>query len=1002
MNYPLIGEFEISCDMWSAGWIGSSWGMGYGGLEYEAVDQMYAQQLAYYQSQADIVIKPTARILQGAFNQVRLQVSGSTVRYYVNDDLVLEEQNSPDSSPWLFIRANGTSNSVIRNLKMKGEPRIPRSISLIPQRDLLGWNSDFYSETQPHRPLVEQNTEEENVVVPEQLADKENDWEVKDGVIHGRKMSATSSLATTAQSWLCYGHPLMDGERLEYEFWYQTGADAVHVHPALDRLAFLLEPDGVKLHWMTDGSSELNRYGLSSNNALVDPSIRKGPVSLNDNAWNKVALRLKDRVVSIAVNGKPVAEVPLEHENGLQFGLYHDKNATSVQVRNVTLFGNWPETLPSQVVTNLMAPAREMTPAERRGISQVIGDEIFVVGAEDLVLQTRGLPPEQRFKVLSQWVLPNEDHADLRCYGAFLSANAVPPSNRAMATLVQGTPIKKIGRRQHDTPDAVAPILDLVTVATDLKRLDQLLTQAEPAAGDEPVVIRAKLALKILVHIARNEFSKANDEISQFETLSPPAEILRPSNQVWPDYIVAQTAMKFPELRQATLKLLQTIVDRERKLLLELEAESEETDSAQPNQFTRNVGFFGSLTSALRDRCKSLLETNEYPPEGGSTPKGQWIQARLETADAGSRSPIPRWQVKGDRVTHLAGEGDSYLYFQSPLRGTFTVAANVTTSRWTEPALMYDGRWVGPDSGQKRVAFGSFTWHKTGAKLETPSDLGDQATLKMEVTPQKVTYFLNDRQIQERAITEHANPWLALMSSGPSSSTLSDVRITGNPQIPAEVELLAGDKLTGCLSTFYGDHMSYEQDGAVNVDSSNDAWKKFDGELVGQKFAKAINKNRLSLIRYHRPLAEDGELAYEFHYVSGETHVHPAVGRTAFILNPNGVNQLWLGNNDSIRYGHRLDTETSEPSSRRGTDALPLKENDWNTLQIQIKGDQLKLILNGSEIYVTQLEPANQREFGLFHYSNQTNVRVRGVLYRGDWPKTLPELNHQELSGTAN
>ena len=998
LNYPLLGEFEITCDVWSAGWIGNSWGLGYGGLEYEAIDQMYAQQLAYYQSQADIVVKPASRILQNAFNQVRMQVSGNSVRYFVNDDLVLEEQNPPNSSPWLFVRANGMTNSVIRNLKMTGAPMIPRSVSLIPERDLLGWSSDFYLETQPHRPLVDKNAEAENNIVPEQPADKENDWEVKDGVIQGRRISSTSMQATTAQSWLCYNRPLMDGERLEYEFWYQSGADAVLVHPALDRLAFLLEPEGVKLHWMTDGSSELNRYGLPSDNALVDPSIRKGPVTLNDNNWNKLELRLKDRVVSISVNGKSVAEVPLERDNGCQFGLYHDKNATSVQVRNVTLQGDWPASLPSQVATNLMAPVREMTRAERRGISQVIGEEIFAVGAEDLVLQTRGLPPEERFQALSQWVLPNDDHADLRFYGAFLSANAVPPSNSAMAVLLRGNAAKKGGRRQYDSPDAVAPILDLVAVATDLKRLDQLMTQTEPVAEDEPVVVRAKLGLKILVHIARKEFNKANAELAQFEAVSLPPELGRPANHVWPDYVVAQTAMKVPELRAATLKLLETIVDHQRKPLLD--AEPEENEAGQPNQFLRSRGFHGSQLVAMRDECKSLLETNDYPAVGGSTPKGQWIQSRFETADAGSRSPKSRWQMKGDRVSHLAGDGDSYLYFQSPLRGTFTVTANVTTSPWTEPGLMYDGRWAGPHDSKKRIALGSMTWQTMGPKLEPPLELGEQATLKLDVTPQKITYSLNDRQVHERAIVEKPNPWLALISSGPNSGQVSEVRITGSPEIPVQVELMGGDKLAGWISTFYGDHMSNQRDESVNVDSSNDAWKKFDGELIGQKFAKAVDKNRLSLIRYHRPLAEDGELSYEFYYAKAETHVHPAIGRTAFVLNPTGVNQLWLGDNDSIRYGHRLDSETSEPSNRRGPDSLPLKDNDWNTLQLQIKGDQLKLILNGVEIYVTQLDSTNQREFGLFHYANQTDVRVRGVLYQGDWPKTLPDLNHQELSGT--
>ena len=38
---------------------------------------------------------------------------------------------------------------------------------------------------------------------------------------------------------------------IEYEFFYDP--DKAMVHPMLDRFTFLLEPEGVKLHWLTDG-----------------------------------------------------------------------------------------------------------------------------------------------------------------------------------------------------------------------------------------------------------------------------------------------------------------------------------------------------------------------------------------------------------------------------------------------------------------------------------------------------------------------------------------------------------------------------------------------------------------------------------------------------------------------------------------------------------------------------------------------------------------------------
>ena len=62
---------------------------------------------------------------------------------------------------------------------------------------------------------------------------------------------------------LAYFRPLRPGETLRYEFFYEPGK--THVHPSLGRLAFLLEPDGVKLHWLTDTAAD-DWTGLTADN----------------------------------------------------------------------------------------------------------------------------------------------------------------------------------------------------------------------------------------------------------------------------------------------------------------------------------------------------------------------------------------------------------------------------------------------------------------------------------------------------------------------------------------------------------------------------------------------------------------------------------------------------------------------------------------------------------------------------------------------------------------
>ena len=58
-----------------------------------------------------------------------------------------------------------------------------------------------------------------------------------------------------------------------------------------------------------------------------------------------------------------------------------------------------------------------------------------------------------------------------------------------------------------------------------------------------------------------------------------------------------------------------------------------------------------------------------------------------------------------------------------------------------------------------------------------------------------------------------------------------------------------------------------------------------------------------------------------------------------------------------------------------------------------IQGDMLTLTLNGTVVFERRIENSNQRTFGLFHYTDDTSVRVRNVSYRGSWPKALPKAN---------
>ncbi len=137
-------------------------------------------------------------------------------------------------------------------------------------------------------------------------------------------------------------------------------------------------------------------------------------------------------------------------------------------------------------------------------------------------------------------------------------------------------------------------------------------------------------------------------------------------------------------------------------------------------------------------------------------------------------------------------------------------------------------------------------------------------------------------------------------------------------------------------------------------------------------------------------MLENGRIAYEFYDDPGKAMVHPALDRLAFLLEPEGVRVHRLTDGAYERSGLAPDNTTDEPQNRRGPASLPLKAKAWNRLAVEIKGDKMTLELNGQAIYERPLEPANRRTFGLFHYADATQARVRNVTYQGQWPRSLP------------
>ncbi|MBS0202102.1 MAG: DUF1583 domain-containing protein [Planctomycetes bacterium] len=985
--YPLTGSFELSCDAWLGSWAEAN--HGYGGLSFEGLNLGNEATIYPVGNRADVISKANPQEQQDRFNRIRLKVQPDGISYFVNGQLIHTEPCTTATSPWFFLQCDKVWQSCFRDIRITGNPVVPRQVQLSQGDSLLGWCTDFYDEKRPTRdgkPTAVLTDEDDQLgSTTGMLADEDSpgitefDWWSKDGVIQGRIVPTNGfGQPTVQQSRLYYNRPLLNGEQIRYEFWYEAGVTAHHVHPAFDRLVFLLDPDGVKTHWMTDGSGMDDVYGgLLPENVLEDKSVQRGKVTLKDQDWNAVEIAVHNNIVTIFLNDSVICERPLEFDNNRQFGFYHDKHATAVKVRNVVMTGDWPRSLTPDMLENLTAPTRVPTAAERQALGVAIEEKFHGSDLDSFLLQTRKMAPQARYQALQTWIFPGEDHSAMRLYGTTAPCDPLPvmPILLAPVNLPGDAPAARaVRRRQRSGGELIAPVLDLVAVARDLGKLAELAETVAKIPDTSPQIKRSRLAIQVLIAIASHDLPQAQSTLKELTPArSPGLPDTLSQLERWPELIVATEASRIPELRKAAIALFDVIVD-------------------SANRKGIGTAWDVKVRSARQHALLSNEQGLELPVGQVTSPRGQWSQSTQIKAATRAQGIIPSWRFSGTDSVHLGGDGNDLLYFQSPLRGTFTIEGDVATFGWRETSLMYGTEWAGPNYTLQSVDLGNLytSWNRKQPPIKF-DPLGDWFRLKVEVTPQRIVYSANGKVFQESPVTATTDPWLAIRSTGQYAASTRSLRITGQPEIPAELHLSKRDDLHGWWADTYSDPMN----------GNNPSWKKVGEEIIGRKTVNWAGRQRESLLQYHRPMLEDGEITYDFFYIPNpaQAHqVHPALGQMVMLLDPAGVKIHWLTAAQFERGGLAHDNSFDEPEHRRGPQKLPLKNGSWNKLALNLKEDVVSLTLNDTLIFERPLDPGNSRTFGLFHTAGETRARIKNVIYRGNWPKSLPPVNEQELA----
>ena len=180
----------------------------------------------------------------------RAVIRNGSLTVSIDGRTVHSEPLSEHHDPWIGFHSGALSSARVRDIRITGHPEVPEMVTLSALADLRGWVS--YHE--------------------EPIGGEDGVWRwVADQDSSGQIVATSNdSLRDTwAESLLSYQRPLMEDGSVSYEFFYDSKTAAAH--PALDRLAFLIQPAGVSLHRVTDG-----RYDVT--NLSPDNTIRQSPL----------------------------------------------------------------------------------------------------------------------------------------------------------------------------------------------------------------------------------------------------------------------------------------------------------------------------------------------------------------------------------------------------------------------------------------------------------------------------------------------------------------------------------------------------------------------------------------------------------------------------------------------------------------------------------------------------------------------------------------------------
>ena len=634
--------------------------------------------------------------------------------------------------------------------------------------------------------------------------------------------------------------------------------------------------------------------------------------------------------------------------------------------------------------------------------AEVLADNVF----RQQQLAKR-LPAQARYEFLKSHVLPGKLHLEFRLFGKLTPTD--PPESEVaehsidVARVQAGTQLNQ--RRIRTGGILVSPVFDLIESAKEADKLDELRLAVQAAMVSGEAQQRCQLSMLAMIAIAKGDLTEAVHSADDLYQRFLKQRFDRLQDRM-PETLFLWMAAEYGVLLDEAVPFLISIQD---------------------SQIRANKSHGPAEWDVLMMHLIGRIRHHKLAPEQRTQPwtaapdfkSWHWVPLS-HSLSSGIGKPPGHVQVSKDTVDVFAKMDDEFLLFTSPMRGNYTLECLCTCFGWKDIHPLINGEWIAPVWHHESVQVGEIFRPDPEMKLQpTLSRVDNWLRYRVDVRDGVCSRYINSRLISREPLPEEHDPWLAIRNVNTGVGSVRNVRITGEPVVPDEVrisELHSGawetaekaadvssksgtsaqrpmNHVLGWIPWHEEPWTPEENSWILELDSSGVT------QFVGHRSPELAGTGAERMLRYLWPLVWDSEVTYEFFYKDGESIVHPAIGRRAFLLQPNAVRTHNITNGVSENSG--LDPlHQMASNSRVQVDSLPLKSGEWNRMTVQISGDTVRLRLNEIVIHESAIAPTNDRSFGLFYYCDQAEARVRNVILRGDWPKSVPPVTEQELRGT--